>query len=170
MFEPKPIARESIERAMAKAERYRLLNEPGEAQSICSDVLAADPGNQPALVCLILALTDEFDRPGASPAESRALVGELRGAYEKAYYGGVIEERWGKALHRADYPASAVYSIIRKAMELFDQADAIAEQGNDDAVLRWNACVRMIERSGLAASADEHQDHTESFDDDVPVR
>ena len=35
MFELKPLSREAIPRALEKAERYRLLNEPAEAESIC---------------------------------------------------------------------------------------------------------------------------------------
>jgi len=42
-FELKTLSPESVPRALAKAERYRLLNEPVEAESICLDVLAVDP-------------------------------------------------------------------------------------------------------------------------------
>ena len=35
--------------ALEKALRYRLLNEPVEAESICRDVLEVDPDNQAAL-------------------------------------------------------------------------------------------------------------------------
>ena len=52
MFEPKPLTREGIPRALERAERYRLLNEPVEAESICLDVLGAEPNSQPALVTL----------------------------------------------------------------------------------------------------------------------
>src|SRR5205809_2184265 len=37
----------------SKAERYRLLNEPGEAESICLDILVVDPENQHAIIMLI---------------------------------------------------------------------------------------------------------------------
>src|SRR5262245_5730837 len=57
MFEPKPISRDAIPAALAKAERYRLLNEPLEAESICLDVLQIDGANQDAIVMLLLALT-----------------------------------------------------------------------------------------------------------------
>ena len=46
MFQPKPISKDVIPSALAKAERYRLLNEPGEAESICLDVLQIEPDNQ----------------------------------------------------------------------------------------------------------------------------
>ena len=44
----KPLSPEPCPAALAKAERYRLLNEPGEAESICLDVLAVEPDNQEA--------------------------------------------------------------------------------------------------------------------------
>ena len=50
MFELKPLSHEGIPAALEKAMRYRLLNEPGEAESICHDVLRIDPDNQQALV------------------------------------------------------------------------------------------------------------------------
>ena len=34
-FQLKTLSPEAVPRALAKAERYRLLNEPGEAESIC---------------------------------------------------------------------------------------------------------------------------------------
>src|SRR5579864_3525344 len=64
-LELKTLSLEAVPRALAKAERYRLLNEPGEAESICRDALDADPDNQDALVMLLLALTDQFDDDAA---------------------------------------------------------------------------------------------------------
>ena len=52
MFELKLISKEGVEAALRKAERYRLLNEGWQAESICRDVLRADPGNQRALTIL----------------------------------------------------------------------------------------------------------------------
>src|SRR5262245_54777237 len=60
MFDLKALSSEAVPRALAKAERYRLLNEPGEAESICLDALVADPDNQEAIAILLLALTDQF--------------------------------------------------------------------------------------------------------------
>ena len=59
-LELKTIARDGIPHALEKAERYRLLNDPAQAESICRDVLAVDADNQDALRALILALTDQF--------------------------------------------------------------------------------------------------------------
>ena len=46
MFELKPLNKDAIPAALDKAMRYRLLNEPGAAESICLDVLRIDPENQ----------------------------------------------------------------------------------------------------------------------------
>ena len=56
MYELKPLSREAIPAALEKAHRYRLLNEALEAESICRDILAADPVNQEATVTLLLAI------------------------------------------------------------------------------------------------------------------
>ena len=36
----KPLHKDAIKGALAKAERYRLLNEPAEAESICLDAVS----------------------------------------------------------------------------------------------------------------------------------
>ena len=54
MYELKRLTKEAVPRALEKAERYRLLNEPTEAESICQDILRVEPDNQPALVVLLL--------------------------------------------------------------------------------------------------------------------
>jgi len=55
MFQIKPLSKENIPAALEKAERYRLLNEPMPTESICLDILEADPENQKAIVTLLLA-------------------------------------------------------------------------------------------------------------------
>src|SRR5690242_3630561 len=109
MFELKPLSREAIPAALEKAMRYRLLNEPGEAESISQDILRADPDNQQALVILLLALTDRFGKGYAvGLTQAREILPRLRDPYEQAYYAGIICERWVKAqLHRAG-PGSAI--------------------------------------------------------------
>lgn len=169
MFELKPISKESIPRALSKAERYRLLNEPRESESICRDILAVDPANQEALVCLILALTDLFSGVQSKVDDARPLVSKLKNDYQRAYYAGVVEERWGKSLLSAGYNAEVVFGLIRAAMQCFEQAQTLAPVGNDDATLRWNACVRIIQHHRLAP-APVADDGDEFLEDDVPVR
>ena len=72
-MELKSLHKDAIPGALAKAERYRLLHEPWQSESICQDVLRIDPENEQALVTLILALTDQFDK-GARVARSVTTV------------------------------------------------------------------------------------------------
>lgn len=158
MFELKPLSPDAVPRALAKAERYRLLNEPGEAQSICLDVLAADPGNQEAVRTMILALTDEFVADAAFVQEALATSGQLHDEYERTYYTGIIHERRAKALlaHGTPRGGSRAYEWLRQAMQCFEEADAIRPLNNEDARLRWNACARLIDRQpNIAPMVDE---------------
>lgn len=59
-YELKRISSSSIPSALQKAERYRIINDPSSAESICLDVLEVDPRNQEALVTLLLAITDQL--------------------------------------------------------------------------------------------------------------
>jgi len=157
-FQLKRIDVEGIPQALDKAERYRLLNDPVQAESICHDVLAVDAGNQDALRSLILSLTDQFGAGGAAHAarEARAYIAELADEYERAYYTGVVYERETRAfLHRKNAVRSAAYDGFRHAMEWYERAEALRPPGNVDAVLRWNSCVRAIERERLEPAADD---------------
>jgi hypothetical protein len=148
MFALKPISRDSLDGALAKAERYRLLNEPTEAESICRDILEVAPANREARISLILALTDEFPQDDRAFASAIAETGSLESAYDRAYYGGIAWERRAKAFHDAGRPGSSgrVYEWIVKALGLFEEAERLRPAGNDDPILRWNACVRFLER------------------------
>src|SRR5688572_2772035 len=141
MFELKLLSREAIPAALEKAHRYRLLNEPEQAESICEDVLRIDPGHQEALVTLILALTDRFHRPRpTSPRNARELLVRLRNEYDREYYAGLIAEREGIAWLRSDKPrgGQAAYVCFREAMGHYEKAEALRPPANDDALLRWN--------------------------------
>ncbi len=169
MLTPKPIHRESIPRALAKAERYRLLNEPFQAESICRDVLAIDPANEEALICLILAITDMFTGTQARADDARPFVQRLATEYDRLYYAGVVEERWARSLLASGFPPSAVHDSLLLAMQRFEQAQPHAQPGNDDAILRWNACLRFMERNQIM-EADPAEHDLASLDDDVPMR
>jgi hypothetical protein len=152
-FELKNLSAEAVPRALAKAERYRLLNEPGEAESICLDALAVEPDNQEALAMLLLALTEQFGDDtsclaDSCIAEAWTTVGRLRDAYERAYYTGIVYERRAKAHLRHGTPGAGpqAYEWLRDAMRWYEEAEAVRPSGNDDAVLRWNACARLIMR------------------------
>ncbi|HWK11200.1 MAG TPA: hypothetical protein VNR64_14165 [Vicinamibacterales bacterium] len=149
MFELKPLSPGTIDAALEKAERYRLLNEPWEAESICLDVLNVDPDHQDALVMLLLALTDQFGHgPASLVRDARSVLRRITDDYKRAYYEGILCERQGKALldRQATGSGPNVYEWIRDAMDCYERASAIRPPGNDDAVLRWNTCVRVLER------------------------
>ena len=158
MFNLKPLSREAVPAALEKAVRYRLLNEPAEAESICHDVLSVDPGNQQALVTLLLALTDRFGK-GYAVGEIRTqeVLQQIRDPYERDYYGGIVAERRAKALLQQGGPGCDVhaYEFLRDAMDAYERAESIRPAGNDDALLRWNACARMITQNKLTAPSRE---------------
>ena len=158
MFDPKPLSSEAIPAAVEKAERYRLLNEPAEAESICLDVLAADPENQQAVITLLLAITDRFAKGyGVSDTQTKEVLARIRGDYEKAYYTGIIAERRGKAkLMQGGYNSSSqAYDCLREAMTWYEKAETTRPPGNDDALLRWNTCARIIAKNKLAGREEE---------------
>jgi len=158
MFALKPISRDSIQVALARAERYRLLHEPTEAESICRDILAADPANRHARVSLILALTDELPHDPSVFARAVEAIPALESPYDRAYYSGIAWERRAKASYRTGGPGSSnyIYDWIVKALHLFEEAERLRPAGNDDALLRWNACVRYLEsHKDLAPQAEE---------------
>ncbi len=172
MFEFKPILPEAIPNALEKAVRYRLLNEPREAESICRDVLVADPENQQGYVVLLLALTDQFAGCGVHLDEAKAAHAHIRGEYERAYYEGVVLERWGKAQLHRDTPSYVVNDWLQQAMDCYTRAEAIRPPGNDDAILRWNACARIIKRSANESrtpAPSGQGDCTAGFDEEVPL-
>ncbi len=160
MIELKPLSAEAIPRALEKAERYRLLNEPGEAESICLDVLEVDPENQPALVSLLLALTDQFDtRIGEFAKQAWDVLPRLHSEYERAYYAGIIGERRAKAHLGQGTPGSGplAHHWLREAMSFYEKAEAIRPPGNDDALLRWNTCARLMMRNPHLAPRPEER-------------
>ena len=147
-FELKRIGAESIPEALTKVERYRLLNEPSLAESICLDILEAAPENQEALVALLLTRTDQFGA-GASQSSALELLARIESEYARAYYGGIIWERTAHYHLRQARPnsPSAAYHALRRAMEFYEKAEALRPPENDDAILRWNTCARVIMRN-----------------------
>jgi hypothetical protein len=157
-FQLKTLSPDAVAPALARAERYRLLNEPGEAQSICLDALEVQPDNQAALTTLLLALTEQFDNDMSCVADAWTTVARLSGDYERAYYSGIVYERRAKARLRHGTPGCGpqAYEWLRDAMSWYERAEAIRPAGNDDALLRWNACARLIMRDHhLVPSPDE---------------
>jgi hypothetical protein len=156
MFQLKPMHKDAVNQALEKANHYRLLNEPGAAESICLDVLEIEPENQQALVMMLLALTDRLTRGYAvGGAKAKEVLPRIKDEYQRAYYEGIICERQAKARLQQGAPGSGhdAYEWLRDAMDCYERAEAIRPAGNDDPILRWNACARIIMRNNLAPRA-----------------
>ena len=146
-FELKKLSSEAVPAALERAERYRLLNEPLQAESICLDILTLEPGNQQALVGLLLALSEQFGENITEKLDRAwSILPKLSDAYQQAYYQGIIWERLGNArIRRGGTGAGAsAYHPLREAMDHYEKAMNFAIPGNDDAILRWNTCARVI--------------------------
>jgi hypothetical protein len=157
-IELKRLSAAALPRALERAEHYRLLNEPWAAESICLDILAVEPAHQEALRVLLLARCDQFAHDAAAVQRARESLAALSGDYERAYYAGLILERRAKArLHqRAPGAGFVAYEWLNEAMMWYEKAEALRPAGNDDALLRWNTCARMInETPGIVAR--EHE-------------
>src|SRR6266545_2228532 len=125
MFSLKPISHDSVAAALAKVERYRLLNEPNEAESICRDILQVEPDNQAALINLILALTDQIPQDTRAFASAIDTVPHLDSPYDRAYYAGIAWERRAKGRYQSGGPGAHryVYEWIVTALRLFETAE-----------------------------------------------
>jgi hypothetical protein len=164
----KSISKAGIAEAVSKAELYRFLNEPGEAESICRDILAVEPDHQVAMRLLALSITDQFTGgPADRHSEAESIFQGLKDPYERLYYTGIVHERRAKALLRSGARPHTVVILFEEAMNCFEHAEKIRPGGNDDAILRWNRCVRLLQ----SRSASEWQREIEAFDasDSPPV-
>src|SRR6202035_5361559 len=137
MSDLKSLHKDAIPAALEKAERYRLLNEPGEAESICLDILKADPESQQAIITLVLALTDRFEKGYAvSDTQTKELLSKMKSEYDRSYYSGIIAERRAKTKLRQNTPDCRfqAYDLFRDAMDWFEKAEKIRPSENDDAL------------------------------------
>ena len=139
-YQLKSIPKAGIPEAIAKVELYRYLNEPEEAESICRDILSIDPLHQLARRFLGLAITDQ--------------------------YTGLLCERRAKAQLRAGHPPHTLVPLFDRALRCFADAEKIRPAGNDDSILRWNRCVRLLRSPGY-----DWESEIESFEaHDAPPR
>src|SRR5580704_16393816 len=123
-MELKKISKDAIPHALGLGERYRLLNEPDQAASICRDILDVDAGNQDAARMLLLALTDQFGRKrGVSLNECERIAHDLHSEYDRAYYAGVSYERWARALLGGHTPQHVIGEWLRKALDCYHAAE-----------------------------------------------
>jgi hypothetical protein len=145
-YELKSISKSGIAEAIAKVKHYRYLNEPEEAESICRDILAIEPPHQLAVRLLGLALTDQFTGRGSDRyRETEEIFRRLMDPYERLYYTGILHERRAKAQLSAGQPPHSLLALFVQALHFFAEAEKIRPAGNDDAILRWNRCVRLLQ-------------------------
>jgi len=149
MFDLKTLSKDAIPSALDKAVRYRLLNEPMQAESISLDILAIETDNQKALINLVLALTDQFpQRLQSAFKEATEALPRLTDRYHRTYYDGIIAERRANVhLHRGSPGCGHLaHHWFMQAMSRYEKAAEIRPSGNEDPILRWNTCVRSIKR------------------------
>jgi tetratricopeptide (TPR) repeat protein len=159
----KTISKQGIPEAFSKITLYRSLNEPEEAESICHDILAIEPENQLARRMLGLAITDQFTGETADRyKEAAELFESLEDAYDRHYYTGLLLERRAKAQMRAKRPPEVLVGLFKDAMTHFEEAEKIRPPENDDSVLRWNRCVRLLAKLPESEAASQEamfEDH-----------
>jgi tetratricopeptide (TPR) repeat protein len=142
----KTISKSGIAEAIAKAELYRYLNEPEEAESICRDILAVDPHHMLGLRMLGLSITDQFTGEHTDRySDVEKIFQSLTDPYERYYYTGLLYERRVKAQLRAGRAPHTLLPLMDQALHNFAEAERIHPPGNDDAILRWNRCVRLLQ-------------------------
>jgi hypothetical protein len=149
-YQLKSISKQGIPEALAKVELYRYLNEPEESESICRDILTIDPEQQLATRFLGLAITDQFTGGMTDRySEAEGVFAKLKDPYERLYYTGLLCERQAKAQLRAGRSPHTVLPLFEQAMACFGEAEKVRPAGNDDAILRWNRCVRLLQTPQL---------------------
>jgi hypothetical protein len=154
--ELKTISKASVAHCLEKAERYRLLNDPEQSESICHDVLAVDPDNLAAKRILILAITDQFTTGAAARVkEARQLCQKLADPYERSYFLGIVSEREGRGYLARGLPGSFAFECFHDAMDCFQAAEGMRPTDNDDAILRWNSCLRSVRAGNLKPRHDD---------------
>lgn len=149
-YELKSISHAGIAEALAKAELYRYLNEPEESESICRDILAVEPKQQLALRLLGLSITDQFMGAASDRCrEAEETLQKLTDAYERFYYTGILYERRAKAQLCSGQSPHTLLPLFERALNCFGEAEKIRPPHNDDAILRWNRCVRLLQSPSL---------------------
>jgi hypothetical protein len=158
----KRLSESQVEQAWEMAEKYRDLNQPDEAESICHDILDVVPHHQAALKTLGLSMTDRF--PGRWTdlhKQALAVFAKLDSEYDRIYYTGVAWERRGKA-QLEEVAGRGAFDAFTEAVQLFERAAALAP-GKAEPILRYNRCVRALSTHPvLIATAERESD--EDFD------
>jgi hypothetical protein len=116
---------------------------------------------------LLLAITDQFlEAPHEGERRARDVLPKLRDEYKRAYYEGIIYERVANAQLKRGTPGAGemAYESFRKAMAMYERAERLRPPGNDEALLRWNTCARILERSSEQVHPREERDYEPSLE------
>ena len=160
MSDLKPISQDAIPQALKKAVRYRLLNQPWQAESICRDILRTDPDNQQAVYTLILAMTDQFEsKYKTSLQQAQEMVSKLTDDYQAEYCLGLIFERQARAAIKRSTPRAGyiAYEYLGRAMQYYENAEKKRPDTNEESILRWNACARFLKHHDLKPAPDDER-------------
>ncbi|REJ78707.1 MAG: hypothetical protein DWQ47_04455 [Acidobacteria bacterium] len=152
MPEIKKLSPYAVPAALDRAKHYRLLNEPAAAESICRDILRVEPENQEALITIVLAMSDRLASDYAvGNAKTKEYLERIKDEYFRAYYTGIVFERRAKAILKRgpEGSESNAYEMFMQALDWFEKAESLKPDGNDDAILRWNGCVRVMKANSL---------------------
>ncbi|WP_297810127.1 hypothetical protein [uncultured Methylophaga sp.] len=147
---------DSIELALDKARQYRSLLEPEIAESICLDILHIDAENQPALVVYILALSDQLHHAGKK-TQVQAIemaIQKLQSRYQQFYYTGLLHERRARFMLTQSMARVFAYDYFIEALQFYQKAEKIRPEHNDESILRWNSCIRTIDKEKLKPRPD----------------
>lgn len=146
----------SIELALDKARQYRSLLEPEMAESICLDILNIDEENQQALVLYILALSDQLHHPDKQVQIKiiQQAIEKLHSEYHRDYYAGLLNERQARFLLSQPMSRSFAYDYFIEALQYYQKAEQLRPENNDEAILRWNSCIRTIQKEKLEPRRD----------------
>ena len=147
---------DAIGQALEKARQYRSLMEPEIAESICLDVLHVQPDNQDVLVIYILALLDQIPHPETQieVKSIERIIDKLNSEYQRYYYSGLLHERMARYMITQTMSHSFAYDYFYQALRCYYQAQKIIPAQNEEAILRWNSCIRTIEKEKLKPRQD----------------
>lgn len=146
----------AVGKALEKAVQYRSLLEPEIAESICLDILKIDPENQDVLIVYMLALLDQISRTENQNQIKtiETAIEKLKSQYQRYYYTGLLNERRARHLLTQAMSHSFAYDYFIEALKSYQQAIDRCPEKNDEAILRWNSCIRTVEKEKLKPRRD----------------
>ena len=112
-------------------------------------------------------MTDQFTGgTGDRYREVEETFARLADRYEGLYYTGLYYERRAKAQLRTGQTPHAVFPLFERALHCFSEAEKLRPAGNDDSILRWNRCVRLLQTPSMV-----WQEQLAAYDaEDAPPR